>query len=94
MFQEIGIIKPRLIVTLGNVPLKAILKERRKNTGDLHGAPIKQGDYYVFPLYHPASIIYNPTLKTAYIDDWFEEVKGIYWKDVLVVVGWSVKITS
>ncbi len=30
---------------------------------------IKCKDYYLFPLYHPASIIYNRSLKETYYND-------------------------
>jgi DNA polymerase len=73
LVKEIGIIKPDYIVTLGNVPLKAVIDDFSVSIGNYHGAikKITVGDesYNLFPLYHPASIIYKRELKETYIQD-------------------------
>ena len=69
LFEEIRIISPRLIVTLGNIALKAVLGEESPGVGCLHGKVIPFGDFKVFPLYHPAAVIYNQSLKSVYNDD-------------------------
>ncbi|KRQ85807.1 Uracil DNA glycosylase superfamily protein [Caloramator mitchellensis] len=68
LFKEIDYIKPGIIVTLGNVPLKAIVSDKA-SIGEYHGKIIKVNGYTIFPLYHPASIIYNRSLYDVYIDD-------------------------
>ena len=72
LFEEIDIIKPKIIVTLGNTSLKALFKENIK-IGDVHGklisVDIKDNKYNIFPLYHPAAIIYNRSLKEIYLND-------------------------
>lgn len=64
--REIELIKPRIIATLGNSPLYAvshIFSLGNLLVGNVHGTPIKIDDETVlFPLYHPASVIYNRTL--------------------------------
>ncbi len=67
--EELLLLKPACIATLGNVPLLAVLTlcEKDKETiGTLHGAPLNveiQGmETVLFPLYHPAGVIYNPSL--------------------------------
>lgn len=67
--KQIDIIKPKVIVTLGNVPLKAILGDDRAKIGDYHGKAVKFSQFTLFPLYHPASIIYNRSLHEVYIED-------------------------
>ena len=73
LHREIHIIKPQIIVTLGNVPLKAITDDFRLSIGDMHGTLNEcnlSGEVYkLFPLYHPASIIYNRSLKDVYKQD-------------------------
>ena len=73
LYKEIGIIRPKYIVTLGNVPLKAVMNDKKVNIGDVHGTlrdvDIEGKNYKIFPLYHPASIIYNRSLKDVYLDD-------------------------
>ncbi|WP_129599645.1 uracil-DNA glycosylase [Anaerophilus nitritogenes] len=72
LFNEIQIIQPKIIVTLGNVPLKTLLKDKKVTIGQHHGKPIDEGEYFIFPLYHPASIIYRRELKEVYIEDLYK----------------------
>ena len=73
LHKEIAMLKPQIIVTLGNVPLKAITDNFRVSIGDMHGAlhtcNIEGNEFKLFPLYHPASIIYNRALKEVYKQD-------------------------
>ncbi len=70
LIEEIKIIKPKVVVALGGVPLSVILK---KNVllKDYHGKEIYWDDLElpVFVLYHPAAITYNPKLKEVYQND-------------------------
>lgn len=73
LVQEISIIKPLLVITLGNVPLRVVAGNKNITIGELHGRPfgnaIDAHKHTVFALYHPASIIYNQSLKEVYRDD-------------------------
>ncbi|WP_226807577.1 uracil-DNA glycosylase [Anaerosalibacter bizertensis] len=72
LIDEISIINPKMIVTLGNTPLKSIFEEDIK-IGEVHGklyeVNIKDEIYKVFPLYHPAAVIYRRELRGTYIED-------------------------
>ncbi len=76
LLEEILLVQPKMIVTLGNVALKAICGPRAV-IGDMHGKTIRvpvthekqSGDFSLFPLYHPASIIYNRSLQAVYDED-------------------------
>ncbi len=68
LLREIKLIDPQVIVTLGNVPLKAILG-KDKTIGECHGQWVEWEKRRVYPLYHPASVIYNPALKEVYQSD-------------------------
>lgn len=70
LMKELEIIKPDMIVTLGNVPLKAVTGDDSAIIGDMHGVmtTTKYG-YRLFPLYHPAAIIYNRGLSETYQND-------------------------
>lgn len=72
--EEIKTFKPKLIVTLGNVPLKAVTGNNRLSIGDCHGKLIEQEGMRIYPLYHPASVIYNRSLKNVYAAD-VKEIK-------------------
>ena len=82
LLDEIKIIKPEFIVTLGNVAIKAVTGERNISIGNVHGQlnEIKIVDITckLFPLYHPASIIYNRKLKEAYLEDLYKLKKYLH----------------
>ncbi len=67
--SEMKLLNPRLIITLGNVPLKAITATFNITIGDVHGTVMDVGGLSVFPLYHPASLIYNRNLEETYYKD-------------------------
>ncbi len=73
LHEEINILKPQIIVTLGNVPLKSIMDDFKVTIGDMHGSlqscKLSGIEFKIFPLYHPASIIYNRALKEVYYKD-------------------------
>ena len=67
--REIQLVKPEFIVTLGNFALKNTLMDNKITIGECHGALIEYNGFKVFPLYHPASIIYNRALSEVYQQD-------------------------
>ena len=75
LMREIAIVQPDAIVTLGNVALQAFIDDV---IGNRHGrwsrAVIQPADQKaftlpLFALYHPASVIYNGSLKDTYAAD-------------------------
>ena len=80
LIKEIEIISPEIIVTLGNVPLKMVSGDKSISIGNVHGELIKiqvlDKEYSLYPLYHPASIIYNASLQDVYMED-VVKLKGI-----------------
>jgi uracil-DNA glycosylase family 4 len=72
LIKEIDIIQPNIIATLGNVPLRT-LAGKSCSIGEMHGKMCKleilDKNYLLFPLYHPASIIYNKSLEQTYLAD-------------------------
>jgi DNA polymerase len=67
--REIELLRPRVVLTLGNTPLKAVFRlcgETPGTIGILHGTriPLRMGgvSFVLIPLYHPASGIYNRSL--------------------------------
>ncbi|MFR1519241.1 MAG: uracil-DNA glycosylase [Clostridia bacterium] len=81
--EELLFIKPKLILTLGNVPLKALCFIGNcaiLEIGACHGKTIDvsiDGFHTVHvPLYHPASQIYNRSLRTAFDED-FKTVRRL-----------------
>lgn len=67
--REIALIKPECVVTLGNTALRALMGKGRA-IGELHGRFQMLADgQLVYPMYHPASVIYNRSLREPYIAD-------------------------
>lgn len=67
---ELKILAPKLVVTLGGVPLSYVLG-RTAAVGQYHGQPFfwEKGRVWVYPLYHPAALIYDASKKAAYEQD-------------------------
>ena len=76
LYDEILLVQPRLIVTLGNVALQSLMG-RDTVIGSVHGREQQvslkwQGAEHplrMVPLYHPASVIYNRSLNEVYQQD-------------------------
>jgi uracil-DNA glycosylase len=66
LFRQIGIIRPRLVCTLGNFALK-LLSGRPEGISKVHGheLALTLGGVAVllYPLYHPAAALYAPAMR-------------------------------
>lgn len=60
--EQISLIKPKIIATLGNFALKTLVKDDL-TIGRSHGKIYKKGKVCFIALYHPAAALYNPSLK-------------------------------
>ncbi len=69
LHEEIKIVRPKLIVTLGNFALNYVLMDKSVTIGQCHGQLIERDDMKIFPLYHPASVIYDRAKGPVYIED-------------------------
>lgn len=75
--QQIEIIEPDIIATLGRFSMTYILTKFKLNNlvtiGQAHGqmfeATASYGPIKIIPLYHPAAAIYNQQLKTTLLTD-------------------------
>ena len=82
LLEEISIIKPKIIATLGRHSGQAFIKSLR--IGVDHGQPqivemnVAQSAFSltVLPLYHPAAAIYNRKLRETLLQD-FESIKEL-----------------
>ncbi len=61
--KEINIISPKIIVALGNLPLKVVMENNslmlKAEHGKIRTKFIGNKEYKVLPLFHPSSLIYN-----------------------------------
>ena len=87
LIQQIDIIKPKIIITLGNYATRFILADCNPDMMDsipgitaLHGKEkeviINSTTYKVMPMYHPAALIYNQKLMPEAGED-FKRLKDV-----------------
>lgn len=75
LIEEINTLKPRIILTLGNVPLYALTNDPDITIGKVHGKKMQFSDArlehecMLIPTYHPAGLIYNKNLESMFEDD-------------------------
>lgn len=83
--QQIAIIQPEVIATLGRFAMEFVLEqmgaaEKGQQISKLHGRPIQAeaqfGPVIILPLYHPAVALYNRDQKQTLEND-FQVLKGI-----------------
>lgn len=67
--KEIDFVAPEYIITLGNTALFSVLGNKNRKITELHGKILEADGLKIYPLYHPASIIYRRELKPVYEAD-------------------------
>jgi len=73
--EQIRVISPDVLVTLGNFSTKFVLRTDVGITR-LHGKPQPAGRFTVLPIFHPAAAIYDRTKRDALFAD-FEVLAGL-----------------
>lgn len=68
IFDEINIIRPKLIVTFGELCMKAILKSD-ENLSEIHGNIFKNGDLNILPMFDLSYIYKNPSKMEFFKED-------------------------
>ena len=72
--QQIEIIRPRMIVTLGRFSMSRYFPGQ--SIGRIHGQPKQIGDVTVVPMYHPAAALHQASLRSTIQDD-FQKLPAI-----------------
>jgi len=65
--QQIAIIKPKIIVTLGRFSMQ--LAFTGVTISRIHGTPKRVGDCIYFPMFHPAAALHQPRYRTLIEQD-------------------------
>lgn len=84
---QIQSIKPKVIVTLGNVATSTLFRRfnlKPASIGSIHGrifnmSTLSYGSFKIIPSYHPATALYNPKVYEVMVEDWIkigEAVRG------------------
>ncbi len=78
LLQEINVIKPKIIATLGRHSMEYFLPDMR--ISQIHGQPkrigLGDGKVVILPLFHPAAALYNGSMRETLIED-FQTVPKI-----------------
>lgn len=76
--QEIALIKPKLIVTLGRFSMAKFLPEVKVSQvhGRLHKIKWYDQTLFILPMYHPAAALRATKIKQSFIDD-FKKINKI-----------------
>jgi len=68
LFEQLGIINPKVVVTLGAHATRTILS-RDVSISKVHGTTFQVDGYTVFPIYHPAAALYARATKELLEED-------------------------
>ncbi len=66
--QQLAVVRPRIVVTLGSVATQTLLGTTRGITS-LRGKFHQAGEYRIMPTFHPAYLLRNPNAKREVWDD-------------------------
>lgn len=72
LLKQIEIIKPKLIVLLGNVALKALIPDEKLFVSKVHGRIIEKNGTTYFPTYHPSAAMRFTKMRNAMMQDMVE----------------------
>ncbi len=75
LLQQIQIIKPKLVCSLGNFAMQTLL-ERKIGITKVRGQVFRLADFILFPLLHPAAALHQGNLMTPLRED-FQKLKQI-----------------
>jgi uracil-DNA glycosylase len=64
---QLEVIRPRLVVPLGRHALKRFAPDAR--IAESHGRVLQRSGRTLFPMYHPAAALHNPSLKATLVED-------------------------
>jgi DNA polymerase len=78
--EQIKLINPKVVIPLGR---HALAKWFPKDTiSKVHGRPRRLGELTLFPQYHPAAVLHNPTIRPALERDFQEMGKLLHQDDI------------
>ncbi len=72
--RQIELLQPKVIVTLGRHSLGRFLPG--ETISKAHGRPRRKGDYIIYPMYHPAAALHQPSLRQT-MEDGFKGLPAV-----------------
>jgi len=74
LFQQIELIKPKVVCTLGNFAMQTLLG-KKVGIMKMRGQSFQVQNFWVFPMLHPAAALHQGNLKETIADD-FRKLKA------------------
>ena len=68
--RQLEILKPKLVVTLGRFSMNYFLPEAKISLA--HGVAYPKDGMLIYPVYHPAAALRNPTMKLTLMKDFLQ----------------------
>jgi len=68
---QLHLFNPRVVITLGNFPMQALLEEKH-TISKVHGEIFRKDGVLYFPSYHPAAALYARRLESVITDDFLK----------------------
>lgn len=71
--EQISLLKPKIIVTLGDVATSFIFKRhgmRSAKISEVHGRQFKVNNFIIIPMFHPAAALHDPKKRWKMVEDW------------------------
>jgi len=75
LLQQIHIIKPKLVCSLGNFAMQTLL-EKKTGITKVRGQVFQRPNFILFPLFHPAAALHQPNLMDPLRED-FQKLKQV-----------------
>jgi DNA polymerase len=75
LLQQIKLIRPKLVCTLGNFATQTLL-EKKVGITKVRGQVFQMSDFIVFPLLHPAAALHQGNLRGPLMED-FQKLKSV-----------------
>jgi DNA polymerase len=72
--RQIAIIQPQIIATLGRYSMAKFFPDGK--ISQIHGQPLRKDGRIYYPLFHPAAVLRNPSLKDVMEED-FRRMKDL-----------------
>jgi uracil-DNA glycosylase family 4 len=69
LMQEIAIIEPKIIVTVGSTATAFMLQNKSASMTKLHGHIIHKSSYLVIPIFHPAYVLRKRIIEAQFESD-------------------------
>ncbi len=81
LHRQIEIVDPQILITLGSTAIKRIMQDHAIKISSVRGKWLSMEGRRIMPVFHPAALLRNPSLKKTTWED-FKEIIFTYREDI------------